>query len=342
MYWVLKRDDRETIVATDRFTFRFEPGRVVDDTQCVLQFKAVYPKGMKTKDIPVTIKKAIPDPDYLLHAPAVWNGREPIEVVPVITNLDAMKAAGAGQLHYDWDVFGGAVIKQVAPDRLILKRSQFAGPIIVQACVDNGGVGLLDAVKIQVVEPKTDPWVPRTPDKDEKPVDNQFYARDDKNEGTLFYDGMLNQPADAVFLKVYADDQVYKTESRKRMADGGYAFTVKLKPGLIRYKVEFGTKTGGVETVLRTVNNLLCGDAYLIDGQSNALAVDWGPGEHPDTSEWIRSFGLPGDDAGQGWGRRSAAMVRGRSAAGPWTLPSDWWKARRCRSASSTARWEAP
>ena len=35
----------------------------------------------------------------------------------------------------------------------------------------------------------SDAWVQRVPAKDEKPEDNQFYARDDKNEGTLHYNG---------------------------------------------------------------------------------------------------------------------------------------------------------
>ena len=52
--------------------------------------------------------------------------------------------------------------------------------------------------------------------------------------------------------------------------------SVKLKPGLIKYKVEFGSKTGDRETVLHTVGNLVCGDAYLINGQSNAVATDFG------------------------------------------------------------------
>ena len=53
---------------------------------------------------------------------------------------------------------------------------------------------------------------------------------------------------------------------------------MKLKPGLIKYKVEFGSKTGGRETVLHTVTNLVCGDAYLIDGQSNARGDGFGRG----------------------------------------------------------------
>ena len=41
----------------------------------------------------------------------------------------------------------------------------------------------------------------------EKPVDNQFYARDDKNQGTLHCNGILEQPADKLFLELYADEQ---------------------------------------------------------------------------------------------------------------------------------------
>ncbi|MCX6872861.1 MAG: DUF2341 domain-containing protein [Verrucomicrobia bacterium] len=44
--------------------------------------------------------------------------------------------------------------------------------------------------------------------KDEKPVDHQFFARDDRNEGTLFYNGTLTNAVDYVFLKLYADDKL--------------------------------------------------------------------------------------------------------------------------------------
>jgi hypothetical protein len=72
---------------------------------------------------------------------------------------------------------------------------------------------------------------------------------------------------------------------------------MKLKPGLIKYKVEFGTKTGGQEKVLERVNNLVCGDAFIIDGQSNALATDTHEQSPPETNEWIRSYGRPAGNA---------------------------------------------
>ncbi len=295
-YWILKRDGAESVVAVDQASYTLDAGRVVGDTSLTLQFKAVCANEVKTRNVPVTIKEAIPEPVVTLKAPAEWNGRDTIEVLSVIGNLQAMKDKGAGELHSKWTVSGGAVTKEIAPDKLILKRSQSSGPITVTLAVDNGGATTVATAAIQITEPKKDAWVERIPAKDEKPEDGQFYARDDQNEGTLYYNGTLSTAADTVFLKVYADDKLLKTETQKPTADKAYAFTVKLKPGLVKYKVEFGTKTGGAETVVQTVTNLVCGDAYLIDGQSNALATDTGEKSPPDTSEWIRSYGRPGGE----------------------------------------------
>jgi hypothetical protein len=293
VYWTLKKDGVETVVAVDRFSYTLDAGRVTGDQSFTLQFKAVYANGVKTKDIPVTIHDSIPDPLFTLKSQSQWNGRDPIEVVPVISNSSAMKDKGAGELSYNWTVSGGAVIKQIAPDKLILKRSQYSGPLTVRVAIDNGGTACVGTASILVTEPVEDAWVQRIAEKDEKPEDGQFYARDDKNEGTIHFNGTLSNAAESVYLKLYADDKLINTETLKPAADNAYAFTVKIKAGLIKYKVEFGTMTGGTQSVLQTVNNLVCGDAYLIDGQSNALALDTNEKSPNVTSEWIRSYGGP-------------------------------------------------
>jgi len=317
LYWILKKDGVETLAAVDRFTFTLPAGRVTKDTSMTLQLKAVYANETKTKDIPVTIKEDIPEPLVSLKAPSAWNGRDTIEVIPIISNLAAMKAKGAGDLKTTWTVAGGAVIKEITPDKLILKRSQCSGSITLKATVNNGGADTVATASLLVTEPKKDAWVQRTPGKDEQPEDNQFYARDDTNEGTLFYNGTIDQPADSVFLKVYADDKPYKGESQKPKADKSYAFAVKLKPGLVKYKVEFGTKSGSTEKVLKTVTNLVCGDAYIIDGQSNAEATgpNNGPTEDPETSvsTWIRSYGNQHEGTTHGgWGNAVRTHIWGK------------------------------
>ena len=47
-------------------------------------------------------------------------------------------------------------------------------------------------------EPKNDPWVQRIPGKDEKSEDGQVYARNDSSEGTHYFNGTMDQGADAV------------------------------------------------------------------------------------------------------------------------------------------------
>ena len=83
-------------------------------------------------------KEDIPDPVFTLTAPAAWDGRTAIELVPQLTNLNAMQAKGAGDLKMDWSVSGIAVIKEAAPGKLILKRAQNSGRMTVSVTFSNG------------------------------------------------------------------------------------------------------------------------------------------------------------------------------------------------------------
>ena len=289
--WVLKRNGREEVVATDRFRFAFPAGRVSGDATATLQLKAVYADGVKSKDIAIAVKEAIPEPVFTLKAPATWDGRATIEVELQIANLRAMQARNAGELKFEWNAGPFAVIKEVVPGKLRLLRAQNSGRLTVSATVSNGGQAVTQSVSVEVTEPKSDAWVARVPAKDEKPEDGQFLARDDKNQSTLHYTGKLDAAADSVFVKLYADDKLMETETAKPGADMTYALAVKLKPGLIRYRTEFGTTVGGKDTVLHAATNLVCGDAFIINGQSNAVATDWGEEEPTFHSPWIRSYG---------------------------------------------------
>jgi hypothetical protein len=295
VYWILKRDGQETLVATDRFSYNFEAGRITGDQTATLQFKAIYANAVKTRNIAIQLRENIEEPAFTLTAPTTWNGRDPIEITPQITNQAAMSAREAGHLKVEWNVGPFAVIKEITPGKLLLKRAQNSGQLSVTATLSNGGKPTSQTAVISVREPSADPWVQRLPAKDEKPLEGQFYARDDRNEGTLFYHGSLTAAADAVFLKLYAEGQLLTTATAVPAPDLSYALTAKLKPGLIRYKIEFGTITKGVEQVLQSTGNLVCGDAYLIDGQSNALATDTSEKSPPETNEWIRSYGRPSE-----------------------------------------------
>ena len=319
IYWVLKSAGAERVVAVDRFSYAFDAGRVTGDTAVTLQCRAVYADGVKTKDVAIAVKEKIADPAFTLAAPKTWDGRAALGITPKVVNYRDMNATRSAMLTTTWTVSGGAVVKKVVPgsvagitsgnveqsatepDKLVLVRSQFSGKLTVTATMSNGGAPVSQSVEIAVTEPASDPWAARIPAKDEKPEEGQFYAREDKGEGTLYYNGTLDAAADTVFLRLYADDKLIHTATAKPDADKSYALSAKLKPGLIKYRVEFGADG----KVLNTVGNLVCGDAYIIDGQSNALATDTGEKSPPETNEWIRSYARPSqnpkDNTGNGW-----------------------------------------
>ncbi len=293
IYWSVVRDGAETIAAVDRFEFEFDAGRITGTTSMIVRFKAVYPDGVKTKDIPVVIEEAVPDPEFTLHAPATWDGRAPIEIVPQITNRAAMESSGAGDVETTWDVASIAVIQNIEPKKLMLTRAQNGGVMTVTATLENGGEPITQSVDIEVTEPESDPWITRGLSDDEMPQDGQFYARDKTGEGTLPCRGKLSNGAEEVFLKIYADGKLVKTVTAKPASDRSYALSAKLKAGLIKYRIEFGTVTDGTETLRHTAQDIVCGDAYLIDGQSNALATDTREESPRVTHDWVRSYARP-------------------------------------------------
>ena len=293
VYWVLQDGDHSEIVAVDRFKHTFDAGRVAKDKKVALLFKAVFASGVKTQTIPIAIQESVPDPAYMLNAPKRWNGRDEMEIVPSISNLKEMKSQGTGELNYSWKVSGMATISESGEGRLVLKRAQNCGDLTVELALDNGGAVVSRSVRIAVVEPKRDAWVKRIPSAYEKPVDHQFYARDEKGRGILHYRGTLKEPADSVFLRLYGGEKLIETHSQKVGVDKKYALAASLQAGLIAYRTEFGIKRGGKETILEKANDLACGDVFVIQGQSNAEAWTDQRVVHPYRSPWLRSFGTP-------------------------------------------------
>ncbi|MCE9608610.1 MAG: DUF2341 domain-containing protein [Chthoniobacter sp.] len=322
VYWIFKQGAQETVLAVDQFTLNVAAGRVSGSQSYVIQFKGIYPSAIQTVDIPITVTETIPDPVFTLTSPDAWNGRDTITVTPNISNLVAMQAAGAGTLNYQWSVNGVAVIKQITPGVLTLLRSQGSGAMTVSLTIDNGGSPVTVSKIISVQEPASDAWVQRTPAANEKPVNNQFFARDNTGFGTIYYRGTQAAPATEVYLKIYRTetgaDVLYSTQYQTLVATA-YSFAVPVAAGKFNYKVTYGTRSSGVDSApLATVTNLLCGDAYIIEGQSNALATDNTAPNDSTTDPWIRTYGLT-----LGWG--SAISKGSELQLGLW----GWYLAKR-------------
>ena len=294
VYWYLVNGGQETLIAVDRFSLSFNPGRVAGPQSYSIEFRGVYPTEVKTNTVPVTVNDTIPDPVFtLIASTTLWDGRSVMTVTTNISNWSEMMAAGVTNLTYNWSVTGVAVAKQTIPGTLVLTRAQGSGPMTVTLVMDNGGAKVTNSVRVDVQEPTNDAWVARSPGTNEKPVHGQFYARDDTGMGTVYYNGSQDGSPSSVFLKVYTNDVLY-TNITQTLVGGNYAFTARIPAGLFKCKVEYGTNT----VVLNTVTNLFCGDAYMIDGQSNAVA----DGNTGYSNQWIRSFGSMGGSTAAGWG----------------------------------------
>lgn len=291
-YWKQLGDEKR-ILATDRLRLQFKPGRVTRDTQIALSFEAVYPDGVRRTELPVLVRNTLPEPAFALKGPAEWDGRTPIEIRPEITNLLALESAGVHKLTYDWDVSGLATVNQPQTDTLVLHRAQNSGQMTVTLSLSNGGEPTLVSTQIDVAEPASDPDVQRPQGEVEMPVEGQFYARDDSGQGTLYYRGVLKEKADRVFVRILADGKQFATKSKSLAADGSYELAVKLDAALVNYSVEFGIRGDNQEKVLHRAGDIVCGDAYLIDGQSNALATDTREDSPRETNDWVRSYGRP-------------------------------------------------
>ena len=183
IYWSVVQGDEESVIATDRFNISFDAGRVSGDRAFKIRFDAVYADGVRSIEVPVTVKEALPEPEFALMAPANWDGRETIEIRPEIRNLEAMQKAGVGELDYRWEVSGLATIKDEEPGKLVLSRAQNSGTMTVTLSLSNGGAAVTASTDVAVQEPETDAWVPWVPGDHEMPVEGQFYARDDSGQG---------------------------------------------------------------------------------------------------------------------------------------------------------------
>ncbi len=94
-----------------------------------------------------------------------------------------------------------------------------------------------------------------------------------------------------------------------------------------RFSIQFNTENVTYTDTL--IDSVVCGDVFIIQGQSNAIAGLLGPFT-PYTVEWLRSFGRPTGRrdpdaaaktlADTSWGLAQAATILDHSAVGVWGL----------------------
>jgi len=105
-----------------------------------------------------------------------------------------LQAGGAEKIYWTLKADGAENLLEVDKFTFSLDAGRVSGSkhvtleckvtLTVTAKISNGDEPVSQSVTIAVTEPKKDAWIARTPAKDEKPEEGQFYARDDKNEGS--------------------------------------------------------------------------------------------------------------------------------------------------------------
>lgn len=282
---------------------------------------AVLPQGVIEKSVEVTWKRVFPEPVLKLNAPKAWDGRTELRLKLDIINGEQLKVLKDGQRTYRWQISGAPVISEVDGDTLILKRAMGAGRLNIGAFFNSqraGGARL--ATEVEVAEQPLDSWLARPEPAEELPMDGQFYAREGDGLGRLYCKGALAAEAKQVTLKLYADDKLVAEATQAPKEGKGYRFVQALQPGLIRYRVELLADGKPVHAAA----DLVCGDAFIIQGQSNAVANDFGKENPLQPNPWVRTFGAtdgsPNGSRLKLWGPAEARARGGRLEIGYWGM----------------------
>jgi len=122
------------------------------------------------------------------------------------------------------------------------------------------------------------------------PKQLHFYARNIQGDDCTFeITGIKTESTDDVLLEIYKDGEIL---SDYLLSDNSFSLTTTIDAGLYLYDLLFYLPDGnGGWSQLYNIEDVVCGDAYLITGQSNAVAWVYGDGNEM-ANTFVRSAGL--------------------------------------------------
>ncbi|MET2985693.1 sialate O-acetylesterase [Aureibaculum conchae] len=137
---------------------------------------------------------------------------------------------------------------------------------------------------------------------DTVPINKQLIGRDlVTNQGDIIINGNVENtltPYDSLKVKLYRNNLLQDSISKPLVYSGinaPFDFEIPILAELANYKVEIYGKTGIVETIEHTVDSLVAGDAFIINGQSNAQAKQYGGSANGNQSPFIRVYAQASD-----------------------------------------------
>jgi Leucine-rich repeat (LRR) protein len=136
----------------------------------------------------------------------------------------------------------------------------------------------------------------------------QLYSRNAPSDtGKVIISGTVNSAGfnySGMRVKVYRNNSLFTTLNQNLTFGGGsapFSFAYAIKAELAQYKFEALGVNGSSETLLRSADSVLCGDVYIITGQSNAEAHRFAGSASANNSQYIRVFGYAGSGSDTLW-----------------------------------------
>ena len=131
------------------------------------------------------------------------------------------------------------------------------------------------------------------------PQDQQLYPRDlATNKAVVPVSGNVTTPGQTqAVLRIYRNNVLRSTITRNLTYNGGsasFSFSPEINAELRNYKFELYVEPDAAGTPVTTVTDVVAGDAYVINGQSNAVArmqSGVSGSANGNQSTYIRSFG---------------------------------------------------
>lgn len=124
----------------------------------------------------------------------------------------------------------------------------------------------------------------------EIPENLQLFPRDSQDSSEVIISGNVTTLGyDTIFVEVYKNNKLsilLKSFLQYQGSSADFFFRHKIHAEQSEYSFKIYLDA----TFITQRDSIICGDAYIIDGQSNALAIDY-DGLATYKSEWLRSFG---------------------------------------------------
>ena len=125
------------------------------------------------------------------------------------------------------------------------------------------------------------------------PKSNQLFARDENNQSVVLIEGDITGKMDSI--RVTCTNKLTNLTStyQQKIESKKFSLNVTIEAGLHEYLFKIFTIESDEAILFKEIDHVVCGDFYVIHGQSNAWAIDYDNKflNLPDEASWIRTIG---------------------------------------------------